>query len=272
MVGRAWSRLLTERGREHRALSRAEFDLAVPDHLLRIERGVDVVVNCAAYTQVDRAETEGQVARQANGEAVGAIGERCRQIGARLVHYSTDYVFDGQGTAPYPVDAPKAPVNAYGEGKLLGERLLEQSGAEAFLIRTSWVYAPVGNNFVLTIANLLRTKPELSVVDDQRGRPSSAGQLAKNTLRLTELARSGTFHLTDGGECTWFDFAREIRAVLGLATPIRPCKSDEFPRPAPRPAYSVLDLGKSEALLGPLVPWQVALREVLAERNRSESV
>lgn len=263
MVGRAWSRWLTEQGIGHRALGRSDFDLLEPDHLSRIEPGVEVVVNCAAYTQVDRAESEPELARRANGEAVGALGERCKRLGARLIHYSTDYVFDGHGSAPYPTDAPKAPINVYGESKRLGEELLAQSGAQALLIRTSWVYAPVGTNFVLTIKNLLATKPQLKVVDDQRGRPSSAHELAKNSWRLSQLTGSGTFHLTDGGECTWFEFAKEIGHQLGLQTPISPCQSDEFPRPAARPAYSVLDLSGSEALLGPLLPWQAALADVL---------
>jgi dTDP-4-dehydrorhamnose reductase len=266
MVGRAWARVLAQHGSSHRALTRSEFDITVPAHLERIEPGVDVVVNCAAYTQVDQAETDRDAACRANGEAVGALAERCKQIGARLVHYSTDYVFDGHGKAPYPTDAPTSPVNAYGASKLLGETLLRASGVRALLVRTSWVYAPEGKNFVLTIANLLASKPKLDVVDDQRGRPSSADELAANTFRLCGMVDEGTFHLTDGGQCTWFDFACEIRDQLGLSTPINPCGSDTYPRPAARPAYSVLDISESERLLGPLSPWQAALGRVLARR------
>lgn len=266
MVGRAWAELCAQQGVEYRALSRAEFDLANRNHLARIEPGVDVVVNCGAYTQVDQAESDRDAAFLVNGEAVGALGERCKTVGARLVHYSTDYVFDGCGSSPYPVDATTSPVNTYGASKLRGEELLRESGAQALLVRTSWVYAPTGKNFVLTIADLLTSKPKLDVVNDQRGRPTSAGELAKNSLRLASLVDSGTFHLTDGGECTWFEFAREIRDQLGLETPVDPCASDKYPRPAKRPAYSVLDISESERLLGPLLPWQDALRQVLARR------
>lgn len=266
MVGRAWARLLAAEGLEHRALGRGDLDITDPSQIGRIEPGIDVVVNCAAYTLVDQAESDRAAADRANGEAVGALGERCKQIGARLVHYSTDYVFDGCGTEPYPVSAPTSPVNAYGASKLLGETRLAESGAPALLVRTSWVYASEGKNFVLTIADLLASKPELSVVADQRGRPSSAEELAKNSFRLAQLAGTGTFHLTDGGECSWFEFAREIRDQLGLSTPVKPCGSDQYPRPARRPAYSVLDISASEALLGPLLPWQEALRQVLQRR------
>jgi dTDP-4-dehydrorhamnose reductase len=266
MVGRAWTRVLQHKGLPFRALTRAECDITNPSHVAAIEPGTDIVVNCAAYTQVDQAESDTDAARRANGEAVGALGRRCNQIGARLVHYSTDYVFDGRGTAPYPTDAPTAPVNAYGASKLLGEELLAQSGARALLIRTSWVYAPQGQNFVLTMANLLATKPQLRVVNDQRGRPTSADELAHNSQRLCDQVDSGTFHLSDGGECTWFEFACEIKNQLGLSTPVQPCGSDEYPRPAARPAYSVLDISGSERLLGPLRPWPEALTRVLARR------
>jgi dTDP-4-dehydrorhamnose reductase len=265
MVGRAWSRLLSERGIDHRALSRAEFDLTNSAHLGQIERGVEVVVNCAAYTQVDQAETELEAANRANGEAVGELGERCAAVGARVIHYSTDYVFDGKGNEPYPVDAPTSPVNAYGASKLLGEQLLKESGARSLLVRTSWVYAPEGKNFVLTIAQLLKTKPELRVVDDQHGRPTSADELALSSYRLAEKADTGTFHLTDGGMCSWFEFASEIKRQLGVDTRLVPCASSEYPRPATRPAYSVLDLSRSEALLGPMLPWTEALARVMAK-------
>lgn len=265
MVGKAWCRLLAEQGIPFRAFARPEFDLTVPAHLALIEPGVEVVVNCAAYTQVDQAETDTAAANLANGDAVGALGRHCRALGARLIHYSTDYVFDGKGTAPYPVDAATSPVNAYGASKLLGERLLAESGARALLVRTSWVYSHEGKNFVLTIANLLKTKPELKVVNDQHGRPTSADELARSSFRLLERADSGTFHLTDGGMCSWFEFAGEIKRLLGVATPLLPCSSDEYPRPAVRPSYSVLDLSQSEALLGPMLPWQDALAKVMAK-------
>lgn len=263
MVGAAWEEELRTEGVAHQAFTRAQLDITQKDQLAKIGKEFDLVVNCAAHTQVDQAETDYAAAALTNGEAVGHLADHCADIGARLIHYSTDYVFDGKGQAPYPTDAKRLPVNAYGRSKLLGEQRIEASSVRALLIRTSWVYAPTGKNFVLTMAQLLRTKPQLRVVHDQRGRPTSAIELAKNSWRLARAVEAGVFHLTDGGECTWFEFACEIRNSLGLATPVEPCSSDEYPRPAVRPAYSVLDLSRSETVLGPIKPWQEALGETL---------
>jgi dTDP-4-dehydrorhamnose reductase len=220
-----------------------------------VERGTDIVINCAAYTNVDGAETEPERAERVNGDGVGALAARCRQVGATLVHFSTDYVFDGRATAPYPVDHPVAPIGSYGRSKARGELGVRESGARHLLVRTSWLHAPWGKCFPRTILELARTRERLRVVDDQRGRPTFAPHLARATLDLVNEGAEGIFHVTDGGECTWYGFAREVVARAGLACEVEPCTTAEMPRPAPRPAYSVLALEATEALLGPMPLW-----------------
>ena len=241
-----------------------DLDLERPETIDRwIPAGTEIVLNCAAYTDVDGAEKDEARASAVNGTGVGALAARCREVGATLVHFGTDYVFDGRGSRPYPVDAPLAPSGAYGRSKALGERLLAESGAEHLLVRTSWLYAPWGKNFVRTIAAAADQKDSLRVVDDQRGRPTSAEHLAGATLALLERRARGTFHVSDGGECSWFDFATEIVRLRRARCTVHPCTTAEFPRPAPRPAYSVLDLSATEALLGPMPPWQDRLAGVV---------
>ena len=217
----------------------------------------------------DFPEQRGAVSLLQKSLAAGRLAHACRRAGARLVHFSTDYVFNGTATTPYPTDGRRDPVNAYGRSKAVGERLLEASGCRYLLIRTSWLYAPWAKNFVRTIAELARKRDSLRVVSDQRGRPTSAEGLAASTLALigkTEAASSSalTFHVTDGGECSWFEFAREIVARVAPTCQVVACPAAEYPRPARRPAYSVLDLAPAEALLGPLRPWREALADVLA--------
>jgi dTDP-4-dehydrorhamnose reductase len=195
---------------------------------------------------------------------VGVLARRCAELRATLVHYSTDYVFDGRATQPYPIDHPRSPGNAYGRSKAIGEELLERAGCPYLLIRTSWLYAPWGKNFVLTIRELAAARPTLRVVSDQLGRPTSAEYLAERSLLLLRGGHRGVFHVTDGGQCSWFELARAIASLTGARCQVDPCTTEEFPRPARRPAYSVLDLSRVEALLGPSRPWQENLRRVLA--------
>lgn len=260
MLGTAWTRLSSEH--ELVGARYPEVDITRPETLSVLD-DADVVVNCAAWTDVDGAEEHEAEAAVVNGSAVRTLSERCARQNALLVHYSTDYVFAGAAEAPYPIDAPIDPVNAYGRTKALGERALTEGGAEHLLIRTSWVYAPWGKNFVLTMAALGAERDALKVVDDQRGRPTSAEHLAATSLRLIERQARGTFHVTDGGECTWFDFASHIVGRVNPECVVEPCSSDAFPRPAPRPAYSVLDLSRTEALLGPMPSWQTHVDRVL---------
>ncbi|TVQ59864.1 MAG: dTDP-4-dehydrorhamnose reductase [Phycisphaerales bacterium] len=271
MLGRAVVSLLRGRAVECTPLDRSTLDLADEASIERaIAPGARIVINCAAYTDVDGAETNTDAARIGNATGVGALAQRCRDVGAMLVHFSTDYVFDGAGTpdgSPYPADHPKNPINAYGRTKSEGEDLILASGAAHLILRTSWLYAPWGRNFVRTIARAGAEKPVLRVVNDQRGRPTSAEHLARTTLAMIEAGARGVHHATDAGECTWYEFASEIVRALGLPARVEPCTSAEFPRPAARPAYSVLDISTTEALIGPLTPWQDALADTL---NRLE--
>ena len=266
MLGRAWMELCERRGLEARGAYFPELDLTKPETIERTLSGpVRAVVNCAAYTDVDGAEENEALATEVNGAGVGRLVARCDALGVPLVHYSTDYVFDGEERdAPYPVDHPTDPINAYGRSKLVGEEHVRGSGGPHLLIRTSWLYAPWGKNFVGTIARLAKERDSLRVVNDQRGRPSSAEQLAKTSLALLESGERGVFHGTDADECTWFDFATAIAENVGAGCRVEPCTSAEFPRPAKRPAYSVLDIAKTEAAIGALTGWRECLADVMA--------
>lgn len=286
MLGKAWERFLVARGLTHDAVARGRtepFHLDVTDARAVdafLARGYEWVINCTAYTAVDAAETDESTAHQINAVAVGQLGEAAARHGVRVVHYSTDYVFSGDAETPYAVEAPVAPINVYGKTKAAGEALLRASGAAHLSLRTSWVYAPWGKNFVLTMRRLMNTQPRVTVVDDQRGRPTSVFTLVDATWALMERASAGaegsesaqdvggTYHVTDGGECSWFEFAKEIRDVIGASCEVAPCSTAAFPRPARRPAYGVLDLSRTEAITA--VPdWRDALRHVLAQADMS---
>lgn len=265
MLGRAFAELFARRGIDVRPALYPAIDLARPETIApAVGDETRLVVSCAAYTDVDGAETNEAAARAVNATGIGHLAAHAARIGATLVHFGTDYVFGGEGRAPYPVEAPLAPLGAYGRTKAEGERLLRASGAAHLYVRTSWLYAPWAKNFVRTIAAAARARPELRVVDDQRGRPTSAEHLARTTLSLLERGERGTWHVTDGGECTWFELAQETVRLTGAACRVVPCTTAEYPRPAPRPAYSVLDLSATEAALGPMPDWRENLAEVVA--------
>jgi len=265
MLGRCWEELIRARRIDHVATTIDDLDItdaAAVDAVVR--PGTEWVVNCAAYTLVDDAETHEDLANDVNGYAVGRIAERCKAIGAKLLHYGTDYVFDGAADVPYPTDHPRSPINAYGRSKALGEELLEQSGVEYLLVRGSWLYAPWGQNFVLTMRNLAQSRDILRVVDDQRGRPTDSRRLAEVSLALADGGHRCTFHVTDAGGCSWFELARLVAEVANPRCRVEPCASDEFPRPARRPTYSVLDTSRTERVVGPLISWEERVRDVLA--------
>ena len=270
MLGRAWQALLNDLSVQTTALNRQTCDITSRQSIEQaIDASCDTVINCAAWADVDGAESHEADATRVNGEAGGLLADHCDAIGATLVHYSTDYVFNGQATTPYPTDAPHDPVNAYGRSKAKGESLIAASPCDALVVRTSWLYAPWGKNFVLTMADVVRSRDTLQVVNDQRGRPTSAQHLAQATWQLLTQGERGVRHVTDGGECTWFDFACVIRDGLGATCDIQPCTSDQFPRPAPRPAYSVLDLTQTESAIGPMRRWRDSLADVLAQAKRN---
>ena len=264
MLGRAWAELLVRENLEHRSLSRAELDLARPERVEAFDfSGSDVVINCAAWTDVDGAEEHEAEASVLNGHGVRALAVAVKRVGGLLVYYGTDYVFSGKADAPWPVDGELQPLNAYGRSKALGEVALRQSGCSHLMLRTSWLYAPWGKNFVRTMARLGAERSELKVVDDQRGRPTSAEHLAAATLALLRVGARGTLHVTDGGECSWFELARHVVSRINPACSVQPCTSAQFVRPAPRPSYSVLDLAPTEGLIGPMPPWQDNVDRVL---------
>lgn len=232
-----------------------------------------VVVNAAAYTGVDAAESDVDGATAVNVTGPAALADACRAHDLPLLHVSTDYVFDGAATRPYEPADPTGPNTVYGRTKLAGERAVLDSGADAWVIRTAWVYGAGGNNFVKTMARLERDRDTLSVVDDQVGSPTWAADLASGLLELAGRAvdRSGpeqrVLHCAGGGRTSWFEFARAIFSELG-ADPerVRPCTTADFPRPAPRPAFSVLSQESWRAAgLSPLRPWREALAAAFAE-------
>jgi dTDP-4-dehydrorhamnose reductase len=269
MLGHAFDLLLERRGLSADKVSWPAFDLTKPETVEPWMRsGVRTILNCSAYTDVDGAETNEETATAINGAGVALLASHAKRLGALLVHFSTDYVFEGDATSPYTTDHALAPLNAYGRSKAVGETAIRESGCEHLIIRTSWLYAPWAKNFVLTMAALGRDKESLRVVNDQVGRPTSAEYLAERTLGLIEKRARGTFNVTDGGSCTWYEFASEVMRLSGSKCRVEPCTSAEFVRAATRPAYSILDLSKTEALLGPSVDWRKNVAAVLEEHAK----
>jgi len=269
MLGHAFELLLNSRGLEYAGVSWPAFDLTKPETVEPWMRpGVRTVINCSAYTDVDGAETHEDLATAINGAGVSLLASHGKRLGATLLHFSTDYVFDGLATQPYRVDHPISPVNAYGRSKAAGETAIRESGCEHIIARTSWLYAPWAKNFVLTMLALGRDKESLRVVNDQVGRPTSAEYLAERSLALVEKGARGTFHVTDGGSCSWHELASAVMSMSASNCRVDPCTSAEFVRPATRPAYSILDLSKTEAILGPSADWHEHVAAVLAAAGR----
>lgn len=249
-----------------------DFDLTNPIDVRRTIATIqpNVVVNCAAYTDVDRCETEEDQADRVNGTGVGYLAQACDAQKSTLVHISTDYVFDGTRKSGYIEQAQFNPVSAYGRTKVHGEQQLRLHSKRAYLVRTSWLYGPGGpstgsgqrKNFVQTMLELGKSKPELKVVNDQHGKPTYTRDLASFVKRLVvERAPYGTYHGVNEGATTWYDFAKEIFRQAGVDTPVKPCSTKEFPRPAKRPAWSVL-LNTKRPLLR---LWSSALGDYLIE-------
>jgi dTDP-4-dehydrorhamnose reductase len=229
----------------------------------------EIVFNAAAYTAVDKAESEEAAARAVNATAVGYLAEAARGIGARFVHVSTDFVFDGRSGVPYTPDAPTAPIGVYGRTKLAGEKA---AGEDALIVRTAWVYAPTGGNFVRTMLRLMAERPKVRVVSDQIGTPTYAPGLAAALWTMAAKGTKGIHHYTDAGACSWYDFAVAIQeealaaGLLNHAVPVIPINAAEYPTPAQRPHYSVLDKTSTFAVLGGPTPhWRENLRTMIAE-------
>ena len=261
----------------HRAIvkTRQDLDIADPGAVATAiaASGADWVVNGAAYTAVDRAESDAATARQINETAVGTVARATERVGCRLLHLSTDFVFDGASSRAYrPGDAPH-PLSVYGATKLGGEREALEHGSTAIVLRTAWVYASSGRNFALTMLRLLREKSEVSVVADQIGTPTWATGIARAIWDLmTAAAPGGIYHWTDLGVATWYDFAVAIqeealaRGLLTRAVPVIPIATAAYPTPARRPAFSVLDTASTRAMLShPAQHWRHNLRNMLDE-------
>lgn len=265
MLGRQMALELRQRGIAARLWARADLDIGDLDALRTrlAEARPSLILNCAAFTKVDDCETDPCFAMRVNGEAVGVMAEAARISDALLIHISSDYVFRGDAVRPYREEDPTGPpesLGAYGRSKLDGERRILAAGCRHLLIRTSWVFGPGGANFVDTIRKAAATRPELRVVTDQRGRPTYSADLAGGTFTLIDRDAEGIVHVANADECTWHEFACEIIRRCGLATPVHPYTSAEFPRPAKRPAYSVLDTARCDSLTGrPLRSWRDAL-------------
>ncbi|APE36597.1 dTDP-4-dehydrorhamnose reductase [Nocardia mangyaensis] len=251
---------------EARGFGRAELDITDPAAVAAAVEPGAVVINCAAYTAVDAAETDADAAFAANATGPAVLAAACAAVGARLIQVSTDYVFPGTGTRPYEPEDPTGPATVYGQTKLAGERAVLELCPSATVVRTAWVYAGVQGDFVATMRRLERERDTVTVVDDQVGSPTSAADLAAALLELsTRPATPRVLHAANSGTATWFDLATAVFTELG-ADPARvlPCDSSAFPRPAPRPAYSVLSPAAWNAAgLTPLRPWRCALTDTL---------
>ena len=253
------------------ALDRAGLDITDPDAVARAVAGHDVVINAAAWTDVDGAEVAEAAATEVNGLAVAHLARAYAAARARLLHVSTDYVFAGDADAPYQEDAPTAPINAYGRGKLVGELAVRHALPDTgYVVRTAWLYGEHGRNFVTTMLRLAADRDTVEVVDDQRGQPTWSYSLARQLVELggTALrgaAPAGVYHGTSSGETTWFGLARAVFAGAGLDPQrVRPTTSDAFARPAPRPSYSVLGHDRwTIAGLAPMAPWAESLIQAL---------
>ena len=223
------------------------------------DNDIHIIVNCAAYTAVDAAEDNEPLAARLNAEAVGIMARVAKRHGARMVHVSTDYVFDGKGCIPYTEDMPTNPQSAYGRTKLDGEQqMLDTLGGDAVILRTAWLYSPYGKNFVKTMLALGKDKPALKVVFDQVGTPTCARDLAAAIVTVMSAPQwhGGVYHFSDEGVISWYDFTLAIHRLAGITTcDVQPCHSDEFPAKAHRPSYSVLDKTKFKTTFGVKVPY-----------------
>jgi dTDP-4-dehydrorhamnose reductase len=268
MLGKALVREGRRRGFPVLGLSHAQADIRDHD---RLAEWVDtfrpeLVINAAAYTQVDRCESERALAVAVNGTAAGTVAAVAARAGARLLHVSTDYVFDGTGSTPYREDDPTAPLSVYGESKLAGEQAVLAGPSSALVVRTSWLFGPGGPNFVSTMVGLIaRGAVPLRVVDDQLGAPTSTLSLARALFDLAPLPLAGVVHYRDREPVTWYAFAREIARLWSGRVEVIPITTSDMPRPARRPAFSVLDVGRFESAAGRAVePWHTGLVETLA--------
>ncbi|GAA0137504.1 dTDP-4-dehydrorhamnose reductase [Paenibacillus sp. YSY-4.3] len=267
---------------EHNVLPCDRETLDITDYVNCLERTQefkpDVVIHCAAYTAVDQAESDPDAAYAVNASGTRNMVLAAQNVGAKFCYISTDYVFDGAGNAPYHEYDNTNPQSIYGKSKRAGEVLVQSLSTAFFIVRTSWVYGLHGHNFVKTMLKLGKEKPELQVVNDQKGSPTYTVDLAQFLLELVQTEKYGIYHASNTEECTWFEFAEaifaEAKSIMGEDYPVRldPCTTEAFPRPAPRPRYSVMEhLAIRTNRLADLRPWREGLREFLKELAASEN-
>ena len=264
MLGRDVVAAAGDAGHEAAALARADLDItdaaAVRSAVLAARP--DAVINCAAWTDVDGAETAEEQATAVNGAGAGNLAAAAAEAGALLVHVSSDYVFDGRASEPYPEDAPTAPEGAYGRSKLAGEHAVAAAGGRSAIVRSAWVFGPHGRNFVDTMRRLGAERDEIAVVDDQVGCPTYTGHLAAALVQIAERGSTGVMHVAGGGRCSWFDLAVATFEETGLECRVRPQSTADLGRPAPRPAFSVLSSTRDDV---PVLPhWREGLRAHLS--------
>lgn len=265
------------------ATDRSRIDLSQPDTIRAAIRALkpDLIVNAAAYTAVDNAENEPEHAQAVNGTAPGILAEEAKRLGSVLIHYSTDYVFDGTNDAPYTEGDPTRPINTYGRTKLAGEEAIQQVGGKHVILRTSWLYSNRGSNFLRTMLRLASEGKQLRVVDDQVGCPTWVGWVARATVTIAREMRSpdalpsltGLYHLSSRGETSWYGFAQALLNRYGYGrTDVIPVSTNEYDPPAPRPTYSVLATEKVESTFGLLIPsWQEQLEAAHDHASKTPS-
>ena len=245
-------------------------DWAAVDDFGKTHSG-DLILNCAAMTDVDACETKQETAMKANAIGARNMAQLARKWAAKIIHVSTDYVFDGRRETPYTEWDIPSPATVYGQSKLLGERYVRETWSRSFIVRTAWLYGYKGNNFVKTILGLAKDRDSIRVVDDQRGNPTHVSDLAHHMLKIAATEDYGLYHCTGSGVCSWYEFAKEIVALAGLSCEVVPCRTEEFPRPAPRPAWSAMDHLMLRCTVGDETrPWQEGLKAYFSKKGAEE--
>jgi dTDP-4-dehydrorhamnose reductase len=267
LLGQELVRAAEARGAKLTALSSKDADLR--DHA-RVEQVIrdsrpEWIILSAAFTDVDGCEANPDLALAVNCQGAVHVAQAARKVGSHLMFLSTDYVFDGTKGSPYEISDPRNPINVYGESKARAEERLLEMVSDVCIVRTSWLFGHGGRCFPATILKLAATRPEISVVNDQRGSPTFTHDLAPTVIQLCDQGARGIVHATNSGDCTWYEFAKEIMRMSGLPAAVKPVSTAEFPRPARRPAYSVLSAASLAAHGIQMPSWQDALRRYLAE-------
>ncbi|MFA9556931.1 dTDP-4-dehydrorhamnose reductase [Evansella sp. AB-rgal1] len=262
--------LLNQLGYKVHGMGKTKLDVTNMDEVTKVVSFLqpEIIIHCAAFTNVDKAESEQDSAFLVNGIATRNIAIAGELHHSKLVYVSTDYVFDGFSTEPYHEFSPVNPINIYGKSKLAGEMMVRDFHTKFFIVRTSWVFGKNGNNFVKTMLKLSKEREKLKVVNDQIGCPTYTIDLAKYIIQLMETSKYGIYHITNSGNCSWFEFAEEIFRETNTPIKLEPCKTEDFPRPASRPNYSVMDnLSLRIHHFDPMPHWKNALSRFLLDAN-----